>query len=36
VGTDPGSKRERAEEAGVEILDEDGFEALLSGSDEPS
>ena len=36
VGADPGSKRERAEEAGVEILDEDGFEALLTGSDEPS
>lgn len=36
VGADPGSKRERAEEAGVEILDEDGFEALLTGASDGS
>jgi len=29
-GTDPGSKAEKAESLGVKILDEEGFEALLS------
>jgi hypothetical protein len=31
-----GSKRECAEEAGMEIMDEDDFEALLRGSGDPS
>jgi DNA ligase (NAD+) len=30
-GTKPGSKRDKAGELGVEILDEAGLEALLSG-----
>jgi DNA ligase (NAD+) len=36
VGANPGSKRERAEEAGIEILDEEGFEALLTAAGDSS
>jgi DNA ligase (NAD+) len=34
VGADPGSKASKAEELGVQILDQAGFEALLEGSHE--
>ena len=33
VGQDPGSKYERALELGVSVLDEEGFRALLAGSE---
>jgi DNA ligase (NAD+) len=31
VGDSPGSKLDKAERLGIEILDEDGLRALLSG-----
>ena len=34
AGTDPGSKRDRAVELGVEILDEAAFLALLAAAPE--
>ena len=36
VGTDPGSKLAKAEELGIEIIDEERFKALLSGIDSRS
>ena len=31
AGTDPGSKRDKAEKLGVDILDEENFKVLLEG-----